>query len=104
MRYESLVLKVALVALAIFLMVGFVFGAAWVMAPKAEAQFEIQQPGPIQVPGEIQQPGDIQQPGPQDRDGPLLKAGAPSEGPVPPMPGGGCPEGYPVERAGACYR
>jgi len=97
-RYESLVRKVALVALVIFSTVGLVFGVAWMMSPEAEAQFEVQQPGPIQVPGEIQQPG------PQDRAGPLLKAGGPSDGPVPPMPGGGCPEGYPVERAGACYR
>ena len=98
MRYESLVRKVALVALVIFSTVGLVFGVTWMMGPEAEAQFEVQQPGPIQVPGEIQQPG------PQDRAGPLLKAGGPSDGPVPPMPGGGCPEGYPVERAGACYR
>lgn len=104
MRYESLVPKAALVALAIFSMVGLVFGAAWMLAPKAEAQSEIQQPGPIQVPGEIRRPGEIQEPGPQDRDDHLLKAGAPSEGPVPPMPSGGCPEGYPVERPGACYR
>ncbi len=35
--------------------------------------------------------------------GNLLRAGGPREGPVPFMPGGGCPEEYPVERAGACY-
>ena len=33
----------------------------------------------------------------------LLKAGGPSGGPVPSMPGGGCPKEYPMERAGACY-
>ena len=36
--------------------------------------------------------------------GNLLDAGGPQEGPVPPMPSGGCPEEYPVEEAGACYR
>jgi hypothetical protein len=33
----------------------------------------------------------------------LLEAGGPEHGPVPAMPGGGCPEEYPVERSGACY-
>ena len=31
-------------------------------------------------------------------------AGRPERGPVPLMPGGGCPEEYPVERGDACYR
>ena len=35
--------------------------------------------------------------------GSLLEAGAPEDGPVPPMPDGACPEEYPAERAGACY-
>jgi hypothetical protein len=30
-------------------------------------------------------------------------AGGPRDGPVPLMPGGGCPFEYPVERGGACY-
>jgi len=34
----------------------------------------------------------------------LLEAGGPADGPVPVMPGGGCPEEYPVERSGACHR
>ncbi len=34
----------------------------------------------------------------------LLEAGGPMDGPVPAMPGGGCPEEYPVERSGACQR
>jgi hypothetical protein len=33
----------------------------------------------------------------------LLEAGGPTSGPVPVIPGGGCPEEYPVERSGACY-
>lgn len=37
------------------------------------------------------------------REGQLLRAGGPEEGPVPPMPGGGCPKEYPVERDTACY-
>ena len=46
----------------------------------------------------------IQQPGLQDRDGDLLKAGGPTDRPVPLVPGGGCPEECPVQRGGACYR
>jgi len=100
-----------MVALVIF--VAASFGAtrvAWTTDHEAEAQEKIQrsrpiqQPGSIQVPGEIRQPREIQRPGLQDREGPLLKAGEPPDGPVPLMPGGGCPEGYTVERDGACYR
>ncbi len=34
---------------------------------------------------------------------PLYKSGGPEDGPVPPMPGGECPEEYPVEKSGGCY-
>ena len=34
----------------------------------------------------------------------LLEAGGPAQGPVPPMPGGGCPTEFPVEQGNACYR
>jgi hypothetical protein len=34
----------------------------------------------------------------------LLEAGGPDKGPVPPMPGGGCPTEFPVEQGKACYR
>jgi hypothetical protein len=33
----------------------------------------------------------------------LFNAGGPENGPVPRMPGGGCPAEFPVERAGLCY-
>jgi len=35
---------------------------------------------------------------------PLLQAGGPATGPVPPMPGGGCPREFPVEADGDCRR
>ena len=35
--------------------------------------------------------------------GTLLEAGGPETGPVPTMPGGGCPEVFPTEKDGACY-
>ena len=34
---------------------------------------------------------------------PLFVSGGPEDGPVPPMPGGGCPEEFPVEKSGGCY-
>ena len=34
---------------------------------------------------------------------PLFESGGPEDGPVPPMPGGGCPEEFPVEKSGGCY-
>jgi len=34
----------------------------------------------------------------------LLEAGGPEDGPVPALPGGGCPTEFPVEQGNACYR
>lgn len=34
---------------------------------------------------------------------PLFTSGGPEDGPVPPMPGGGCPPEYPVEKGDGCY-
>jgi hypothetical protein len=34
----------------------------------------------------------------------ILDSGGPERGLIPLMPGGGCPDEYPVERGGACYR
>jgi hypothetical protein len=39
-----------------------------------------------------------------DRYSNLLEAGGPASGPVPLMPGGGCPVEYPVQRGDVCYR
>ena len=35
---------------------------------------------------------------------PMLKSGGSVHGPLPQLPGGGCPSAYPVERDGACHR
>ncbi len=46
------------------------------------------------------------QPPPQpspSRNGTLMEAGGSSEGPVPKMPGGGCPVEFPVETREGCY-
>ena len=42
-------------------------------------------------------------PSPTPKDDDLFKSGGPAEGPVPPMPDGGCPSEYPVLKDGACY-
>ena len=34
---------------------------------------------------------------------PLFESGGPEDGPVPRMPGGGCPEEFPVEKGDGCY-
>lgn len=39
-----------------------------------------------------------------DTGGSLLNAGGPTDGPVPPMPGGGCPREFPVETGEVCNR
>lgn len=40
----------------------------------------------------------------QTPPGQLMNAGGPDSGPVPLMPGGGCPVEFPEQRAGACYQ
>ncbi len=43
---------------------------------------------------------------PSSRDTPsetLLEAGGPTDGPVPPMPGGGCPAEFPIAKEARCY-
>ena len=56
------------------------------------------------------QGGDVGQPSHNPSTGPagttrgtLMNAGGPSEGPAPKMPGGGCPEEFPVEKDHGCY-
>lgn len=41
---------------------------------------------------------------PTPPQGELVKAGGSSEGPVPKLPGGGCPKEYPEQRGDACFR
>ena len=103
MRYEGSGPKVVVVLPVV--LAGFVLRMGWKTSPEAEAQGGTQLPEPAQEPGPIQVPREIQPPGSQNREGDLPKAGGPPDGPVPLMPGGGgCPEGYSVARAGACYR
>lgn len=100
MRYGVSVSKAIFLALVLLALLtgAFALRMAWESIPEAEAQGDIQQPGPIQ------EPGPIQQPGPQQQGGQLMNAGGPADGPIPVMPGGGCPAEFPTERDGACYR
>ena len=43
-------------------------------------------------------------PPPNPNPGELMKAGGPSEGPVPMMPSGNCPKEFPTNKGNACYR
>ncbi len=100
MWYGSSISKAIFLALVLLVLIAgaFALRVAWENTPEAEAQGDIQQPGPIQ------EPGPIQQPGPQQQGGQLMNAGGPADGPIPFMPGGGCPAEFPTERDGACYR
>jgi len=100
MWYGSSVPKAIFLALVLLVLItgAFALRVAWENTPEAEAQGDIQQPGPIQ------EPGPIQQPGPQQKGGQLMNAGGPADGPIPLMPGGGCPAEFPTEKDGACYR
>ncbi len=100
MWHGSSVSKAIFLALVLLVLVigAFALRVAWENTPEAEAQGDIQQPGPIQ------EPGPIQQPGPQQQAGQLMNAGGPADGPLPLMPGGGCPTEFPIERDRACYR
>ena len=88
MWYGGSVSKVVFLALVLLVLTtgAFALRVAWESIPEAEAQGDIQQPGPIQQGGQ------------------LMNAGGPADGPVPVMPGGGCPTEFPVEKDEACYR
>lgn len=40
----------------------------------------------------------------EDASDDLLSAGGSDDGPVPPMPGGGCPSEYPINLVDGCYK
>ena len=37
-------------------------------------------------------------------NGSLMQSGGPEDGPVPPLPSGGCPDEFPVEKGDGCFR
>jgi hypothetical protein len=59
--------------------------------------------GPTTSPTPPPSPPPTPTPSPAIDEGELMNAGGPGEGPVPLMPGGGCPEEFPTKRGGACY-
>lgn len=62
-------------------------------------------PTPQPTPQPAPSPAPRPEPAPLPEDsGTLMEAGGPEDGPIPKMPGGGCPEEFPVEKDGACYR
>lgn len=60
-------------------------------------------PPPRPTPQPPPSPPPTPTPSPPIDEGELMNAGGPGEGPVPLMPGGGCPEEFPTKRGGACY-
>lgn len=50
-----------------------------------------------------QKPGGLTDAGGQPNPGTLMEAGGPMDGPLPKMPGGDCPEEFPVEKGEGCY-
>jgi hypothetical protein len=60
-------------------------------------------PAPQPPPPSPPPPPPAPTPSPAIDEGELMNAGGPGEGPVPLMPGGGCPEEFPTKRGGACY-
>lgn len=113
MRYEGSIPRALFLVLALLTLVAgaFALRAAWETIPKAEAQqsaeealdSRLQEPGPIQEPGPQQGPQGqgLQGQGPQG--GNLMNAGGPTDGPVPVMPDGNCPEEFPVQLNSGCY-
>jgi hypothetical protein len=96
MWYGSSVSKATFQALVLLVLItgAFALRVAWENTPKAEAQGGAQPPDqpPSQPPGQPPQGGQ------------LMNAGGPADGPIPHMPGGGCPAEFPTERDGTCYR
>ncbi len=114
MRSRGAVLR--LVTMALLVVGAFAFWFTWEtsqLGPVVEAQqrddcdvLEVPELGYTQVvcPQGGATAGDAAAPRSEDNGGQLFKAGGPTEGPVPTMPGGGCPKEFPVERGGACFR
>lgn len=116
MRRNGLVLGAVFAVL--LLAAGIILNAAWEPIPFAEAAQDSppsSQPKtspstppktppspPPKTPPPSPQPK--APPSPEPDDGTLMNAGGPATGPIPLMPGGGCPAEFPVQSGGACYR
>ena len=96
MWYGSSVSKAIFLALVLIVLTtgAFALREAWENTPEAEAQ------GGAQPPGQPPSPP----PGQPPQGGQLMNAGGPADGPIPLMPGGGCPAEFSTQRDGACYR
>jgi hypothetical protein len=99
--------RVAIVAVVIFVL----FPLAWYFTGQVVAQGEGTGGGnttpaktPATPPKTPPPPPKAPPPPPPKSDGALMNAGAPKDGPVPRMPDGTCPEEYPQERGGACFK
>lgn len=57
-------------------------------------------PSPSPSPGPSPSPSPAP---PPNSNNTLMEAGGPAAGPVPLMPGGKCPEEFPIQQGGACY-
>jgi hypothetical protein len=110
LRSNGLVLGAIFVAL--LLAAGIAVYMVWEPLPAAEAAQPSPNPQPKAPSGP--QPGATPPgapkapppppPPPPPNPGTLMNAGGPADGPMPLMPGGGCPAEFPVQRDGACYR
>jgi hypothetical protein len=104
-------LKLSIVILTVFA-AGFVLWAEWEATPTVKAQQTTTpviattpsspSPAPTTTTTSSPAPTTTATSPPAARDD-LFKAGGPAEGPVPPIPGDGCPPEYPVLKDGACY-
>jgi hypothetical protein len=99
-----LVLKIAAVALVV-LATGFALRVMWELPSTVEAQQTVTptypttaSPAPTTTPSSPSPTTTSARPRNK-----ILDSGGPAEGPIPLMPGGGCPKEYPVEKDGACY-
>ena len=106
-------LKLSIVFLAIFA-AGFVLRASWESPPMVRAQQTTTpvitttpsspSPAPTTMTTASPAPTTTATSSPSPTaGGDLFNAGGPAEGPIPPIPGRGCPSEYPVLKDGACY-
>lgn len=83
---------------------GSTTGGSTTAAPKSSPPSpKTPPPAPKTPPAAPKTPPPPPEPQPDRDEGELMRAGGPSEGPVPAMPGGGCPEEFPVKKAGTCH-
>jgi hypothetical protein len=68
-----------------------------------DTQYQTEETTTTQQQYEDTSSSDVQYETTQYDTSPLMESGGPEDGPVPPLPSGGCPDEFPVEKGKGCF-